>query len=1016
MSGKTGIDRIFRDQEELEITSDLSRRIEDALEASEYLIVICSPEYNESRWCLHELETFIRMRGRDHVLCVLSEGEPPSVFPELLLHDSEEVSGEDGTKVTVEKEIEPLACDYRGDFKAARRTELPRLAAVLLGCRYDELVMRRERYRRKRLVTAFSLTTVLAAAAISWLIWSNVQITQNYRQSLISESRLLAMKSLDAFATQDRLEALNDSLQALTGETEDRPVTDEAQYAIAQASYAYSTAYQWLETWRIDDVNDIMDYFISRDLSCIVSMDRTGRFRCFERSSRRELCSFRVTDSSVPDTPIEGKDGELLCYDGAAVVCADYRSGKINWRLPLQYQTIGGICLSSDGMLVAAADAYAVQILTTDGKPYLSLPLPEDSAGYITDLCWAPDAGQIAVKLRIPDTSRYQIGVFDLETSVFTVTEPRYLRIELFQFDEEGVLYVLGVNQEYESSVVGKTTTLIPIQYALTAFQNEEMLWEKQITEKSLSDRSTLQVRMQPEKQLVLALGSSIRAYGGDGAERGNTDVRKDILVLQNEGSTAVNFVTRNGELGTADLSSGSSLMVKMFPSGLERISTIQEEDEIAISYVVFAGGNLCIFESVSDDNIRFFDGSGNRYTPDGFLRNGNRLVQICDRTLQFYDLEGKKQVALRELGQTDAWHLLTVWDDTAWILGIAGDDGSYSLLELDMTTGDVAREEHLQGKDFYVAGPMMNGPLSRAEAMFLDNFYAEPAPFAVLEERIFFHDQENSNRIQIFSLTDGSREELDLTETLGENRMLIYQTNGFLMPSPLAVSPDGKMLFTAYTDTEEGVRSAVLIRLEDGHVTVLPGTPDDLSSVAFTENGVVYAGVRKLWFCSRDGDLLDTISFTGDNPVSFAWNQGRLYCVFPNSSLTIYENGEVIRRIPLSFDLSMDFIDGKAFRYEFSDSRLYLYCGGEMNAVMLDSDGETAVYYAGSVLTHLEDRQELLIYSWDRRKLEESGDLSYYLGSYREYEVGELIDRARSQIASYSPQWQEPQTGEPKT
>ena len=36
-SGKERIDRIFRDQEELSITSNLSRRIEDALRASEYL-------------------------------------------------------------------------------------------------------------------------------------------------------------------------------------------------------------------------------------------------------------------------------------------------------------------------------------------------------------------------------------------------------------------------------------------------------------------------------------------------------------------------------------------------------------------------------------------------------------------------------------------------------------------------------------------------------------------------------------------------------------------------------------------------------------------------------------------------------------------------------------------------------------------------------------------------------------------------------------------------------------------
>ena len=48
-------DRLFRDQEELEITDDLSAKITQALDNSDYLIVICSPAYNESKWCLLEI-------------------------------------------------------------------------------------------------------------------------------------------------------------------------------------------------------------------------------------------------------------------------------------------------------------------------------------------------------------------------------------------------------------------------------------------------------------------------------------------------------------------------------------------------------------------------------------------------------------------------------------------------------------------------------------------------------------------------------------------------------------------------------------------------------------------------------------------------------------------------------------------------------------------------------------------------------------------------------------------------
>ena len=1008
-TGKEKIDRIFRDQEELEITSDLSGRIEEALEASEYLIVICSPGYKESKWCLHELEAFMRLHGRDHVLCVLSEGEPPDVFPEILLHANEKAISETGEEIAVEVSVEPLACDYRGDFKNARRTELPRLAAVLLGCRYDDLVMRQERYRRRRLAAVFSAASVLAAAAITWLLWSNAQIKENYRQSLISESKLLAKRSLEAFDTQDRLQALDDALQALTGETEDRPVTDEAQYAIAQASYAYSTAYRWLETCRIDDVNDITDYFVSRDLSCVVYMDRTGAFRSFDLSSHRELCSFRVTDSTVPDTPIEGRDGELLCYDGGAVVSADYRNGVINWRLPLKYQAIGGIHLSNDGEYVAAEDSFAVQILTSDGVPYLSMPLPEDVPGYITDLCWSPDDRQIAVKLRIPDEFLYQIGLFDVETSEFKLTEAVYRRIDLVQFDKEGILYLLGDNREnWESesisSVVGKTTTLIPVQYELTAMRNGETLWSKQISEKALSNHVSLQVRETPEKKLVLALGSSIRTYDAAGGELGFADVRKDILALQREESTAINFVTIDGDLGNADPDSGYSLTLKIFPNGLKQIVTVQEENEIALHYVILADGNLCMFENIGDDNVRLFEDDGSQYTPDGFLRSGNQLAVISDRTLRLFDLEEKKQDGSVKLSKEDAWHLLTVRNGAFWLLRISGENGAYSLQSLDVTTGDTIREYSLSGADFFVNNQLMDTPLPREDALYLDYMYSGPAQVAVQGDCIWFHDRENDNVLRCCCLSDGSTKKLDLTKLLGEDRRLMYETRGFPVPSPLVISPDGETLFTACTDLNGGNRTALLIHLEEGQLTMLPGTPGDLSSVAFTDNGVIYAGQRKLWFCSLDGELQEEFSFAGDNPISFAWHSGRLYCVFPDSSLKFYENGEEIRSIPLSFDLNMNIIDGKVFRYEFSDKRLYLYCGGDMNAVMLDSDGETAVYYAKSVLAHLEDRQELLVFCSDREKMETSGDMNYYLGSFPEYTVQDLIERAKSQLAAYSP------------
>lgn len=62
--GRTHIDRVFRDKDELPLTSNLEDPIMVALQESEYLIVICSPRLRESLWCKKEIETFISLHGR----------------------------------------------------------------------------------------------------------------------------------------------------------------------------------------------------------------------------------------------------------------------------------------------------------------------------------------------------------------------------------------------------------------------------------------------------------------------------------------------------------------------------------------------------------------------------------------------------------------------------------------------------------------------------------------------------------------------------------------------------------------------------------------------------------------------------------------------------------------------------------------------------------------------------------------------------------------------------------------
>ncbi|WP_029320797.1 TIR domain-containing protein [Butyrivibrio sp. AE3004] len=250
-TGKKKMGRVFRDQEELPIGSDLDNNISMALAESKYLIVICSPRTPESYWVCKEIDNFIKMHDRNHVLAVLIEGEPEESFPPQLLKD------EEGNPV------EPLAADVRGATKKERntkyKTELLRLAAPVIGCTYDELRQRhRERVIRKTITLGASAATVVAVSGISFGIYNaNVatqmkeladektkladEITVQYQGKQENQSRFYAEEALSLFESGNREDAVLVAMKGLPSKEDDRPYVPEAEYALSKALYAYDS-------------------------------------------------------------------------------------------------------------------------------------------------------------------------------------------------------------------------------------------------------------------------------------------------------------------------------------------------------------------------------------------------------------------------------------------------------------------------------------------------------------------------------------------------------------------------------------------------------------------------------------------------------------------------------------------------------------------------------------------------------------------------------------------------------
>jgi len=214
---KTGfkkVGRCFRDREELPTSSDLAQDIVEALQNSEWLIVVCTPDTPESKWCETEIETFIRLHGRSRVLAVLAAGEPEESFPDVLRFETLP----DGTRA----EHEPLAADLRAGGAAGMRrklrTEKLRLLAPMLGVGFDDL---RRRARERTLKIAVGAS---AAVALFFALFGGYALSQ--AATISRQNSEIAQK--------------NDDLTAQIGETnkqKDLAQANEAE-AVKQAGIA----------------------------------------------------------------------------------------------------------------------------------------------------------------------------------------------------------------------------------------------------------------------------------------------------------------------------------------------------------------------------------------------------------------------------------------------------------------------------------------------------------------------------------------------------------------------------------------------------------------------------------------------------------------------------------------------------------------------------------------------------------------------------------------------------------
>ncbi len=174
---------IFRDREDFSAGHSLNERTLEALQASEFLVVLCSENACKSPYVDEEVRQFKLLSRSDRIIPVIIGGEPNDperqCFPPSLRFKVRS----DGSLTN--QLDEPIAADARssGDGREVARLKV---VSGLLGLNLDEIVQRADRARRRKT----TLWTSLAATFVLLTAISTVTAIYAYKNLLKSEERL----------------------------------------------------------------------------------------------------------------------------------------------------------------------------------------------------------------------------------------------------------------------------------------------------------------------------------------------------------------------------------------------------------------------------------------------------------------------------------------------------------------------------------------------------------------------------------------------------------------------------------------------------------------------------------------------------------------------------------------------------------------------------------------------------------------------------------------------------------
>ena len=199
-SGRSSPGKVFRDVDDLGSAASLTSVIRNALDASECLIVICSPGAVGSQWVAKEI-VYFRSRYPDRPVLPLVVGEDILSSMPVELRHGVNPDGSIGSEVD-----EPLAAF----IKEGRRNALTRIVAGMLGLSFDDLRQRDLLRRQKRLLVLTTGSVFVAGVAIAVAMYALEQRNRAERETAVAQQ--VTGFLVDLFEASDPYEEVKSDL------------------------------------------------------------------------------------------------------------------------------------------------------------------------------------------------------------------------------------------------------------------------------------------------------------------------------------------------------------------------------------------------------------------------------------------------------------------------------------------------------------------------------------------------------------------------------------------------------------------------------------------------------------------------------------------------------------------------------------------------------------------------------------------------------------------------------------